>query len=378
MKNHTKIFFAVAVTLATLSATGQTLPRQNNKPFIPDEWLFAPGQPWFHKVPANGTGRQLQHRQPTAGEQRAIDDIQKRFADLPSKAFLLGDGDKIVKIEYKSPANDNSTFLSASVDKTVTAMSAGVAVCDGKIKLSTKAKEVLPELTGTAIGEATLRDALMMASGTSSALDDSQSLTKENLADLISGNTSFMALLKGRWGQQQGWQKPGEKFSYKSQDPTLVGMMISAAYGTNGKNFRQWQTDNFFPKVQTNDRRFQGQDRFDYAWAEGNTRMTIRDWARFAVFVQESRKQNNCYGNFVRDATSTQIKTDRRFAVQYGGYGYQTWTDNSDIPNSYSALGYGGQAIIWSTTSDKYFVIFSNNNNPPDIHPLARAWLESK
>lgn len=378
MKKHTKLFFALALTVATLSANSQTLPRQNNKPLIPDEWLFAPGQPWFHKVPATGMGRQLLQREPTASEQRVIEDIQKKFADLPSKAFLLGDGDKIVKIEYKSPASDNSTFLSASIDKTVTAMSAGVAVCDGKIKLSTKAKEVLPELASVAIGEATLKDALMMASGTTSAFDDSQALTRENLADLISGKISFMTLLKGRWGQQQGWQKPGEKFSYKSQDPTLVGMMVAAAYGTNGKDFREWQTANFFPKVQTGDRRFQGQDQFNYAWAEGNTRMTIKDWARFAVFVQESRKQNDCYGNFVREATSTQIKTDRRFAVQYGGYGYQTWTDNNEIPSSYSALGYGGQAIIWSTVTNKYFVIFSNNINPPDIHPLARAWLESK
>lgn len=376
MKKISKTFIGSLLFYA-LAVNSQTLPSQNGKPLMPDEWLFAPGQPWFHKVPATGAGRQLKQRQPTSGEQRAIEDIQKRFSNLPSKAFLLGDGDSIIKIENKSPANDGSTFFSASVDKTVTAMSAGVAICDGKIKLSTKAKEVLPELDGVAIGEATLRDALLMASGTISAFDDSQSLTRDNLADLTSGKTSFMEIIKGRLGQRQGWQKPGERFSYKTQDPTLVGMMVSAAYGMNGKNFRQWQTDNFFTKVQTNDRRFQGQDRFDYAWAEGNTRMTIRDWARFALFVQESRKQNDCYGNFVREATSTQIKTDRRFAVQYNGYGYQTWTDNTEVSNSYSALGYGGQAIVWSTVNSKYFIIFSNSINPPDIHPMARAWLES-
>lgn len=345
---------------------------------MPDEWLFAPGQPFFYKAPATNSGRALKERAPTAGEQRAIDEIQRQFGTLASKAFLLGDGDKIIKIEYKHPANDNSTFMSASIDKTVTAMSAGVAVCDGKIKLTTKAKEVLPELAGTDIGESTLRDNLMMASGTTNAFDDSQSLTREDLAGIIAGKTSFMDLIKGRLGKQQGWQKPGEKFSYKTQDPTLVGMMVSASYGRNGKNFREWQADNFFNKVQVNDRRFQGQDQFGYAWAEGNTRMTIRDWARFAVFVQEARKQADCYGNYVKEATTTQIKSDRRFARMYSGYGYFTWTDNGDIPNSYSALGYGGQAIIWSTTSDKYFIVFSNNINPPEINPMARAWLESK
>ena len=69
---------------------------------------------------------------------------------------------------------------------------------------------------------------------------------------------------------------------------------------------------------------------------------------------------------------------DRRFARMYGGYGYLTWTDNDDIPNSYSALGYGGQAIVWSATNDKYFIVFSNNINPPEIHKMARLWLQSE
>jgi CubicO group peptidase (beta-lactamase class C family) len=345
---------------------------------MPDEWLFSPGQPYHYKAPATNNGRSLKEREPTASEQRAIDDIQRQFGNLASKAILLGDGDKIVKIAYKSPASDSSTFLSASVDKTVTAMSAGVAVCDGKIKLSTKAKEVLPELAGTDIGESTLRDNLLMASGTTNALDDSQSLNRDEHAGVIKGTISFMDLIKGRLGKQQGWQKPGEKFSYKTQDPTLVGMMVSAAYGKKGKDFREWQAEHLFSKVKPNDRYFQGQDQYGYAWAEGNTRMTIRDWARFAVFVQEARKQSDCYGNYVKEATTTQIRTDNRFARMYDGYGYLTWTDNRDIPNSYTALGYGGQAIVWSTTSDKYFIVFSNNINPPEIHGMAKAWLESK
>jgi CubicO group peptidase (beta-lactamase class C family) len=118
--------------------------------------------------------------------------------------------------------------------------------------------------------------------------------------------------------------------------------------------------------------------RWGYAMSHGNTRMTIKDWARFALFVQESRKQQNCYGNFVREATRTQIKTDKRFAKMYDGYGYFVWTDNSDIPDSYTALGYGGQAIVWSTVSDKYFILFSNSVNPSDIHQMAKLWLDSK
>jgi len=372
-------FIGISLSVVALSsAQSQTLPQKDGRPLMPDEWLFSPGQPFHYRVPASNNGRRLLERSATPKETKAIEEIERYFSDIASKAYLLGDGENIVRVSFKPPASFTTTFLSASIDKTVTAMSAGIAVCDGKIKMETKAKELLPELTGTHIGESTLRDNLMMTSGTVNALDDSQSLTQDELAGLVTGKISFMALMRGRLGKQQGWQKPGERFSYKTQDPTLVGMLVSAAYGKSGKDFREWQTDYFFSKMGLNDRRFQGRDQFGYAWAEGNTRLTLNDWARFALFVQESRKKNDCYGDFVKKGTTTQIKTDRRFARMYGGYGYLTWTDNDDIPNSYSALGYGGQAIVWSATNDKYFIVFSNNINPPEIHKMARLWLQSE
>ena len=382
MQRFLNKFLGIGLTTIHLlvfsSAQSQTLPQKDGRPLMPDDWLFSSGQSFHYHVPASNNGRRLLERSATPKEAKAIEEIERYFSNIASKAYLLGDGEHIVKVSFKAPASATSTFLSASVDKTVTAMSAGIAVCDGKIKMNTKAKELLPELAGTHIGESTLKDNLMMASGTVNALDDSQSLTKDEVNGLVTGKISFMDLLKGRLGKQQGWQNPGEKFSYKTQDPTLVGMLVSAAYGKNGKDFREWQTDYFFSKVGLNDRRSQGRDQFGYAWAEGNTRLTLNDWARFALFVQESRRKDDCYGEFVRNATTTQIKTDRRFARMYGGYGYLTWTENDDLPNSYSALGYGGQAIVWSTKNDKYFIVFSNNINPPEIHKMARLWLQAQ
>jgi CubicO group peptidase (beta-lactamase class C family) len=364
------------VALAT-GAAAQYLPQQNNRPHLPEAWLLGPGQPWFYKASATGTPRQIGQRNPTPGEVVAITDIKETFKSLPSVAILMGDGDQIVDLIFKSPAGDISTFLSASMDKTVTAMSAGVAVCDGKIKMTTKVKELLPELGGKDIGDTTLRENLMMASGTKDAFADSQSLTREQSAAILAGKISFMDLLKGPLGDSQFFSKPG-KHSYKTQDPTVVGMMISAAYGKGGRDFREWQDEHFFTKVQTADRRIHGRDHFGYAWTDGNTRMTIRDWARFASFVQESRKQAGCYGDFVREATSTQVRNGGQFVRMYRGYGYFTWTDSEEVPNSFSALGYGGQAIIWSNVNNKYLIVFSTNTIVPEILPMAKRWLESR
>lgn len=383
LKNVSRLLALPAVVIVLLAAYSQGghaqtyLPQKNGQFYLPDEWLFGTGQAFHYRVPATASGRPLGSREPTKGEREAIDRIAELFAISESKVILMGDGDRVVDIRLKPPAREDGLLLSASMDKSLTAFSAGIAVCDGKIALDTRARDVLPELAGVDIGNSTLRDNLMMASGTTRAFDDSQSLTAEETADMQAGRKSFMDFLKGRLGMERAWTKSGERFDYKSQDPLLVGMMVTAAYGMQGKRFRQWQTEHFFPKVQTGDRRIQGVDRFEYAQSDGNTRMTIRDWARLAVLIQESRKATGCYGDFIREATRTQISSDRRFARMYGGYGYFTWTDNRDLPNSYSALGYGGQAIVWSTSSDKFFIVFSNSTTASEIHRMARLWLES-
>lgn len=354
------------------------LPQKGNRFYFPDEWLLGTGQPFHFRASASTQGRPLGSREPSEGEREAIEKIDELFAASESKVVLMGDGDSIVRVRLKPPAREDGLLLSASMDKSITAFSAGMALCDGKIAMNTRVADVLPELAATDLGKSTLLDNLKMASGTTPAFDDSQSFSADDTADMLAGRRSFMDFLKGRLGAARESTTPGQRFDYKSQDPLVVGMMVSAAYGMKGKRFRQWQAEHFFPRVQTGDRRIQGIDRYDYAQADGNTRMTIRDWARLAIFVQESRKAPGCYGDFIRAATRTQIPTDRRFARMYDGYGYFVWTGNRDIPNSFTALGYGGQAIVWSTFNDKFFIVFSNATTPSEINRMARLWLDAR
>lgn len=375
-----KTILSISILLS-ITAGAQTtyLQKKDNIFHMPDEWLLSTGRPWhFNYIPSN-KGRLLIQKSPTPSEKSIISKIEEKFNEMESKVILLGNGNNIVFYKYKSPANENSLYLSASIDKTVTAISAGVALCDGKITFDTKLKDVLPEFKNKFIGNSTLRQNLMMASGTTTAFDDSESISKSEHQDVfIDGTKSVSDLLMDRLGNQEGFNAPGKVFDYKSQDPFVVGMMISAAYGLSGKNFRKWQSKYFFNKIPIQDRLIQGQDKFGYAQSSGNTRLTLKDWARFADFVQATRKKNTCLGNYIKDATSTQILNSKRFASRYSGYGYFTWTENMDIPDSYSALGYGGQAIIWSKKNSKYMVIFSNTAKLKDIHYMAKLWLESK
>jgi CubicO group peptidase (beta-lactamase class C family) len=375
---------AILFALVSTCAISQTvMPMKNGQFFMPDEWLMSSGQPYHYRIPASNSGMQMYNREPSNSEKEVVERANTYLERSESKVILLGDGNKIVHLKFKPPANIDKLYLSASVDKTITALSAGVAVCDNKLALKTKAEDMIPQLRGTDLGKSTLEDNLKMASGSVTSFNDSQSETAEEQASRMSGKTNFMDLISGRLSKAREKMfgkkvQPGELFDYKSQDPLLVGMMISAAYGLEGKNLRSWQEKNFWTKVRTNDRIIQGEDLSGYAQSDGNTRLTINDWARLANFVIESRKETGCYGNFVRSATTTQIKTDNRFAKMYNGYGYFTWTDNTQLPGSFTASGYGGQSITWNTKNDKYVIVFSNQGDLTGVHKIADAWFNAK
>lgn len=378
MSTVKKLIVSCLLSINAVSVFGQNvMPVQDNRPYISDEWLFGEGQSWHHNYSGSNNGKFLESRDLTLSENQKIKSIEKVFNEANVKAIVLGDKNKIVKTYIKSPANENSLFLSLSIDKTVTAISAGVAICDNKISLNTKVKDVLPELSKTDIGETTLKENLTMSSGTTSSFSDGQGLTREELNQIHNGQKSFMDMMKDRWGRKNNSIFHSKSFDYKSQDPNLVGMMISAAYGMNGKNFRKWQDEYLWTKVKTNDRRVQGQDRFNYAWAEGNTRMTLKDWTRFAIYVNEKQKENSCMGDFIRDASKTHVKNNKKTTSAYNGYGYFIWTESVHVKSAYAALGYGGQAIIWNTSNDKFMIIFSNQISAMEIGELAKIWIES-
>ena len=95
-----------------------------------------------------------------------IDRARYLLSNRPAKAIALLDGPNLVFLEYNAPANVDSFFTSASMGKTVTAMAVGQAICAGKLKLTDRTEDIIPEVNGTALGRVTVRDLLRMASGT--------------------------------------------------------------------------------------------------------------------------------------------------------------------------------------------------------------------
>lgn len=354
-------------------------PYADGSPVAPDEWLLVKkGNPWWYTTKPSPTPVALRQRTPTAAEQQVIDRARQLVANRPAKAFALMDGDAVVYSETKAPADAESVFFGFSMGKTVTAMAVGQAICANKLKLDTKASELVPELAGKALGTATVHDLLRMASGAADPNPDSSVWTPDQFKEWGRGNLNLVDLVssdrvaKAQRGVFSDY-KPGELFSYKSTDPTVLGVMVSRATNTV---WNQWIQERILNPMGAAHPGLYVQDRQQNGLADSGLRMRLDDWMRFAVWVKRSSQQQGCFGDFVRKATTTQISnSSRKIGKAFAGYGYLTWTDNATTPDTAWALGWGGQRISWHRSSDRMVITFSNIESwMPDVYEVARDW----
>ena len=294
------------------------------------------------------------------------------------------DGDTVAYSEIKAPADADSVFFGFSMGKTVTSMGVGQAICAGKLKLETKANELVPELNGKALGNATVRDLLRMASGAADPNPDSTIWTPDQFKEWGRGNLNLVNLVtedriaKAARGVFSEY-KPGEVTSYKSTDPILLGIMVSRA---TGMPWSQWLQEQILNPMGAAKPGLYVQDRQQNGLADSGMRLRLEDWMRFAVWVKRSSKEQGCFGDYVRAALSTQISngsnpSTRKMGKLFAGYGYFTWTENSIVPNTSWAAGWGGQRIGWNSdpTNNRMVITFSNVESwMPEVYEVARDW----
>jgi CubicO group peptidase (beta-lactamase class C family) len=374
---------AAAVALTSASAPAQNAPISDGVTMAPDEWLLANrGQPWWYSVRPSETPSALRTRAPSDSERAVVDRARALLNGRPAKGFALLDGDSVVYMDFKAPADADSVFFGFSMGKTVTAMAVGQAICDGKLRFETKAGDLVPQLKGTALGQATVRDLLRMASGAAEALSDSSIWTPEQFKRWGQGNLTILESVtedrvsKAARGVFSN-DKPGERFSYKSTDPMVLGMMVTRAANMP---YSYWVQKTIFDPMRIARPGFVVQDKQGDGATDAAIRLRLEDWIRFAQWVKRSSKAQGCFGDFVRAAMSTQIENagtlaTRKSGKQFGGYGYLVWTDNALAPDTAWALGHGGQRIGWHKNSDRMVVVFSNAENwMPDVYALAKDW----
>lgn len=374
-------WFLVGLALGTV-ASAQVPQLVNGHPYLPDATLLANhGLPWAYIVQPSPTPITIPRREPLPSEKSAIERANFLLANRSAKAIFLLDGINVVFAGYKSPASEKSIFTSASMGKTVTTMAVGKAICAGKMKLTDRAGDILPELDKTYLGTATVRDLLRMSSGTAKANNPGNAFTgnifsPDEFKEWGTGNIDLLHVIanpkvsKAEKGLLSDF-RPGEAFAYKNTDPIALGIMINRV---TGMSYSKWVQQEIFDPMGAAGSGWISQNRKHQALAYAGVQLRMEDWIRFAWWVKQASLQQDCFGDFVRDASRTQIATGHKGNT---GYGYLMWTGNTDAPDTAWAVGWGGQRIGWSYKGNRMIVVFSNNEDwMADVSRLYREWKE--
>lgn len=355
------------------------LPTAGKYAAAPEEWLLGNGQPWHHQTRTAHPAAALHWREPSETEKATVEKAKRLLDQSSARAMALLDGPHVVWVGYKFPASAARRYLSFSIGKTVTAMAVGQAICDHKMALETPIGQLIPELAGWDLGLARVEDLLKMSSGTWAGNADSTILTAEQDQRLRNGSMSFLDVLttlpvpaadKDARGAPR---KPGSYFVYHSTDPLALGVALHQATGTT---YAKYVENRVLLAAGIERPGIIGQDRHGYGAADGNIRLFLEDWIRFAVWVKASETGQGCFSDYVRRATRTQIANQsKKSGASFDGYGYFIWTENNKRRDSFWAVGHGGQRIGWNHANHRMLIAFSTvENYMGELYALYADW----
>lgn len=315
------------------------------------------------ELPASASAQPLPRAAPQALAVEHREAADRLLAGPGTVALLLLDRGRVVFEGYAQGATESDRLLSYSIAKSMTALAVGEALCAGRLRsLDDRAQSHAPELTGTAYGEATVRDLLRMASGAKAGTAALHGQPRAGAtAALTRGQGSVRELLQEFGARDRalfGLVPPGQRFSYNNLDTDALARVVQGAVG---EPFVAWFGRTVLARAAPEQSSFWALDAQGDVIAHAFYMATLRDWGRLAqgtLDLWKGRTGTGCLQQFVRDATSRQIATFHRDGFQ--GYGYQIWRDERMLPvESFWMLGFGGQRIGIDPVTERILITFA-------------------
>lgn len=281
---------------------------------------------------------------PTA-EVEVPQEVYSEIASSSAQSFLYWDG-KAVKYDLSRPGIDNDLpVYGLSMSKSITSYLLGRAHCAGHIaSLDDRIKKYVPSLDGTFYGDATIRNALNMASGDRKLYSETTArggpgVWKDYVVPVAMRGVSVVDTMR-----KLGNREPAETaFAYRDANADAVAMVISAvAPGGLGE---------FASRTLARDAGFERPamylaDRNNAALAFAYFYAARLDWLRAAIFIGEQFKAEGCIGDYLRSAISDSVPVTVTRAP-WRRYGKFFWSGLRWSNRKHAAmLGHGGQTIL--------------------------------
>lgn len=209
---------------------------------------------------------------------------------LKNHSMVVLKGDQLIHQHFTDGMTKDSTHLDMSVTKSFTSILAGIAVSEGKLDMSKKVEEYLPELKGTGFEGTTIQDVADMRCGLDiptpkhKSWDPRFTLAQEwngpNDSGLH-GIKEYLVLIKKR-------KYPiGEVYQYQDPQTEVLGMVVEKATGTKLADYLEAKV---WKNIGAENDAFWMADPDGFVVASGGLNMTTRDLARVGRVILNDGK----------------------------------------------------------------------------------------
>jgi len=297
---------------------------------------------------------------------------QSLSANYTDAIIVLHKG-RVVYERYFGVMTPHTQHMAMSVTKSFFGTLGAMLVAEGKLDPDARVPRYIPELEGTAFGDATVRQVLDMTTGirySENYADPAAEIWQHARAGSVfprppgyEGPQSFYEFL--RTLKKEG--EHGQVFAYKTVNSDVLGWLIRRA---TGESVGDLLSERIWQKLGAEEDGYIIVDTVGNEFAGGGLNVTLRDLARFGEMMRLGGRFNG--HQVVPTAVIADISggaDQAQFAkAGYGtlpGWSYrnQWWVSHNDH-GAYSARGIHGQAIYIDPKAEMVIARFGS-------HPLA-------
>ena len=305
---------------------------------------------------------------PTGGGQPMT--WEKAFdANFSDGVIVLHHG-RIVYERYGGCLGPATLHGAMSVTKSLTGLLGEILVVEGALDEKSRIQDLIPELKGSAFGDATVRQVMDMTTALDYSEDyadpDAEVWTYAQAGSPLpkpegfTGPRSYFEYLQTV--QKKGVH--GETFGYKTVNADALGWLIARA---TGKSLASLLSERIWSRIGTEREAFYTVDSLGTPFAGGGFNATLRDMARLGELMLEEGVSGGeqvlpqAAIRRIRNGGDTKAFAKAGYDLLAGwSYSGMWWVSNDDH-GTYAARGVHGQTIWIDPAADVVVVRFASN-----------------
>ena len=277
---------------------------------------------------------------------------------------------RVVYERYAGCLDQHTLHGAMSVTKSLTGLLAATLVAESRLNEDALVATIIPELSGSAFGDATVRQVMDMTT----ALDYSEDYADPKAEVWTYAEAgSPLPKPKGYTGPRSYFDylqtvkkkgQHGEAFGYKTVNADALGWIISR---TTGKSVAQELSERIWSRIGTEREAFYTVDSIGTPFAGGGFNATLRDMGRLGQLLLDDGVANG--EQILPPAAITRLRTGgQQDTFAKAGYTLlpnwrysAMWWASHDAHGVYAARGVHGQTLWIDPVADMVIVRFASN-----------------